>query len=96
MPTTTTTPHRIEIVIAILNGIVGDFLHSQDDNPLAIHMQWRSLSSDKIKEDDNDVELEGRTNPDNWGFLLSITMTGQGKIQESMTLFSCDNQKEGD
>ena len=30
------TPHRIEIVIAILNGIVGDFLHSQDDNPLAI------------------------------------------------------------
>ena len=66
VPTTTTTPHRIEIVIAILNGIVGDYLHSQD-NPLQIHMQWRSLSSDKINEDDddNDEEVEGRTNPAN-------------------------------
>ena len=54
-PTTTTTPHRIEIVIAILNGIVGDYLHSQD-NPLQIHMQWRSLSKDDI-----DDEVEGRT-----------------------------------
>ena len=30
-----------------------------------------------------------------WGFLFFITMTGQGKMQESMTHFSCDNQKRG-
>ena len=40
VPTTTTTPHQIEIVIATLNGIVGDFLHSQD-NPFQFHMQCR-------------------------------------------------------
>jgi pimeloyl-ACP methyl ester carboxylesterase len=59
IPTTTTTPHRIEIVIAILNGIVGDYLHSQD-NPLQIHMQWRSLSSDTINKDEDDDEVKGR------------------------------------
>jgi pimeloyl-ACP methyl ester carboxylesterase len=61
MPTTTTTtPHRIEIVISILNGIVGDYLHSQD-NPLQIHMQWRSLSKDTINKDKDDDEVKGRT-----------------------------------
>ena len=36
---------RLETAMAVLNGVIGDYLHAQQ-NPLAIQMLWRTLSDD--------------------------------------------------
>jgi hypothetical protein len=61
--------HRLETAIAILNGVVGDYLHAQR-NPLQIHMHWRTLSSD---------EEGGRTDTTSAGMRTSSSIAHRRK-----------------